>query len=97
VTDLETGEWLSFTIAVTTAGSHDIDVRYRATSGESELALRVDGAEVTGTAPLPETGGAWRSAALARGLELRAGVQALRISVVTPGAGLELHSLTAHR
>ena len=78
-------------------GNHDIDVRYRATSGESQLALRVDGAEVAGVVPLPETDGVWRTAALAHAVPLRAGVQALRLSVVTPGVGLELHSLTPHR
>ena len=97
VTDLEAGEWLSFTIAVATAGNHDIDVRYRATSGDSQLALRVDGADVAGVVPLPETGDVWRTAALVRAVPLRPGVQALRLSVVSPGVGLELHSLTPHR
>jgi hypothetical protein len=91
VTQLQAGEWLAYTLAVPAAGTHSLELRYRASS-ESALRLRVDGTDVEGERTLPSTGGEWTTQLAAQGLSLRAGVQALRITIGSVGEDLELHS-----
>jgi DUF5010 C-terminal domain/Alginate lyase len=95
VTAAESGEWLTYTIAVPDAGAYDLDVRYRSGATESALALRIDRVDISDPATLPATSGAWRTRRLAR-VGLRAGAQALRVTVAKSAGDLALHSFTLH-
>jgi hypothetical protein len=93
VSDLEAGEWLTYTIGVSQPGRYVVEVRYRASADGAKLAFAGDGAARTEPAPLLDTAGVWSVSPVAT-VELRAGAQALRLFVDTSGAGFELASIT---
>lgn len=73
VTDLEPGEWLTYTVHVPSAGAHRIDVRYRADAAGGSLRISFGGTDVTTDVALPATGGSWGMHTLAAGAALPAG------------------------
>jgi Alginate lyase len=91
VVGLEPDEWLSYTIQVPRAGRHFIELTYAA-DGEAALRFRVDGRDVTEQSTLPGTAMVATARRVAAGIDLRAGVQSLRIVTVAASAGLQLHS-----
>ena len=82
VNNLETGEWLAYTVNVSTAGNYDIELR-AATSFDfpgSAFHVEIDGVDVTGRVTLPDTGGWNRFQWVGRrSVPLAAGQHLLRI------------------
>ncbi len=80
VTDIEDGEWVSYTVNVATSGTYSISVRYAA-GEEAAVRAAFGGSDVTGDVRLPATGGSgdWDSYTIAENIELSAGVQSLRL------------------
>jgi hypothetical protein len=93
VSDLEPGEWLTFTVHVPESGAYRIEARYAAAEGRT-LALSFGGADATGEVALAATGGGLATEILANGVMLEAGVQALRVEAGGTTAELSLDSLT---
>ncbi len=98
LTDLEDGEWVSYTVNVSTSGMHSISVRYAA---EEETAVRIalGGEDVTDNVVLPATGSSndWSSCTIADNLTLSAGVQALRIYFPETSASSRFQSVTVSK
>lgn len=91
LTNLETGEWLTYTVHVPSASSYDVTVSYSATT-EASLGFSFGGAEALHEIALPSTGGVLATRTLPA-VTLEAGVQALRVSVVAAASGFELNSI----
>jgi len=90
LTNVESGEWVTYTVHVPAAGNHRVDVRYAATAAGA-VRVAFGGSDVTPDVALPATGGAWRTLTIAGNAALRAGVQALRVTFI---GGVELESVT---
>jgi carbohydrate binding protein with CBM6 domain/Big-like domain-containing protein/calcineurin-like phosphoesterase family protein/purple acid phosphatase-like protein len=81
------GEWLKYTVNVATAGSYDVDLRVASGGAGGTLHLEVNGTDVTGPLPIPNTG-AWQTWTTIRkpGVSLPAGVQSWRLVMDSNGA-----------
>ena len=94
VTNLQAGEWLTYTVHVPMAGSYDVTLRYTATAAGASARVSFGGTDVTSDATLPNASGAFATHTVASGAMLRAGVQALRISIAAVADGFELEGVT---
>jgi len=81
------GEWLKYTVNVSTAGAYDVDFRVASAGAGGTLHLEVNGTDVTGPIPVPDTG-AWQTWKTLRkpGVNLPAGVQTWRLVMDSNGA-----------
>jgi len=81
VNNFDTGEWLEYTVDIAAAGQYEIAIR-TANGGATPTRFRVeiDGANVTGSVPVPTTGG-WSvyQWVAKRGVSLPAGQHVLRL------------------
>lgn len=87
---IDAGEWLNFTINVTTAGDYTFHARVASQIGGGSLRAEINGVDKTGTMTVPNTGGwqIWRTISKER-IRLEAGVQTMRIYM--PGGGFNLN------
>jgi hypothetical protein len=74
------GEWLRYTIAVTTPGTYTLEARVASDGGGGTFHVEVNGVDATGPLTIPDTGGwqSWQTLSHA-GIALGAGQQALTI------------------
>jgi len=84
---VKAGEWLKYTVNVSTAGAYDVDLRVASAGAGGTLHLEVNGTDVTGPMPIPDTG-AWQTWKTLRkpGVNLPAGVQSWRLVMDSNGA-----------
>ncbi len=80
------GEWIEYTINVATAGVYAIDFRVASAGTGGTFHAEVDGANVTGSLTLPNTGGwqTWKTITKT-GVTLSAGQHVLRLKMDTNG------------
>ncbi|MDY0148870.1 MAG: carbohydrate-binding protein [Kiritimatiellia bacterium] len=80
------GEWLEYTVNVTTAGTYTLETRVAAVGAGGQFRIRVNGADKTGLLAVPNTG-AWNAYQVVRkpGVNFDAGVQTVRVEMVTTG------------
>ena len=80
------GEWLRYSVNVTTAGTYDVEVRVASNGTGGTFHLDVNGVDRTGPFTVPNTGG-WQTWATLRrtGLALSAGPQVFRLVMDTNG------------
>ncbi len=83
------GEWMKYTVRVTTAGTYSIDFRVASPNTGSVFHLEVDGTNVTGTMTIPNTGG-WQTwtTVTKTGVALSAGQHVLRFYEESGGFNL---------
>jgi hypothetical protein len=95
LTDLEDGEWVSYTVYVSEGGLHSLKVRYAGTAGGA-VRFAFEGTDVTGDVVLPSTGGAtsWTTHTVAENISLNQGVQSLRLYVSGSAGAYALSSVT---
>jgi hypothetical protein len=86
-------QWLTYTIAVPSAGAYVVEVRYRASIAGASLRVARGDAAPSEAASLPDSAGAWTTSQITT-LDLPAGVDALRLLVDEGSAGLQISSLT---
>ncbi len=81
VSQMDAGEWLTYTVAVPEDGTYDVSIRYAAReAGAIQLGFK-DGGD-TGRADLPPTDGAgWVTQVIGRDLPLKQGVQQMKAAV----------------
>jgi predicted Rdx family selenoprotein len=81
------GEWLNYTVNVTTAGTYDLDVRVASAGAGGTFHIEVDGVDKTGRLTVPNTRG-WQTWITIRksGITLTAGPQVWRVVMDTNGA-----------
>ncbi len=74
------GEWLAYTVNVTTAGTYDIEARVASSGSGGTFHIEINGVDRTGPFTVPNTGG-WQSWTTIRktGLNLSAGQQVWRL------------------
>ena len=74
------GEWLNYTVNVTTAGTYTLDVRVASNGAGGTFHVDVNGVNKTGTLTAPNTGG-WQTfqTITKTGVTLAAGVQIIRV------------------
>jgi hypothetical protein len=53
--DFQDGEWVNYTVDVAATGLYDIEIRYATAMDGSSISLSVDGLNLTGTVPTPNT------------------------------------------
>lgn len=94
VNNFETGEWLAYTIGVAAAGQYDISLRVSSTFSTSAFHVEIDGVNVTGSVPVPNTGN-WSTFQWVgkTGVSLAAGRHVLK--VVADQEYFNLNSITA--
>ena len=80
VNNIETGEWLEYTIDVAAAGAYTIELHASSEFTNCRFHVEIDGADVTGPVTVPDTGW-WGTFAYvgATGVSLTAGTHVLRI------------------
>lgn len=54
---IQAGEWLEYTVNITTAGSYTLSARVAATSAGKTFHVELDGVNISGTLTVPNTGG----------------------------------------
>ncbi|HEU4938845.1 MAG TPA: carbohydrate-binding protein, partial [Vicinamibacterales bacterium] len=82
------GEWMKYTVNVTTAGSYDIEFRVASSGGGRTFHLEINGTNVTGSLAVPNTGG-WQTWATIKktGVTLNAGSQVWTFVADSGGSG----------
>jgi hypothetical protein len=80
------GEWLKYTINVTTAATYTFEARVASLGGGGTFHVEVDGVDKTGSMTIPNTGGwqAWQTISKT-GIALTSGTHVIRISLDTVG------------
>ncbi|RCW48887.1 alginate lyase [Paenibacillus prosopidis] len=83
LTDLDNGEWFTYTVHVPVTGNYKINVDYEASNGNGSIKFAFDGTDATSNVTLPSTGGAsnWSTYTVASNAALTKGVQAMRVFV----------------
>lgn len=83
LTDLDNGEWFTYTVNVPTTGNYKINVDYAASNGNGSVKFAFDGTDATSNVTLPSTGGAsnWGTYTVTSSAALTKGVQAMRVFV----------------
>jgi hypothetical protein len=94
VTNVEPGEWLAYTVHVRAAGTHAIEVRYRALAPGATLRFSFDGNDVTADVAMPGTNGDLATHTVASSVSLGAGVQSLRVIAGGAARTIDLDALT---
>ena len=81
------GEWLSYTVNVTTAGTYDIEFRVASGGGGGTFHVAIGGVNRTGSIAVPNTEG-WQTWTTVRatGVTLAAGQQVWQLVMATNGA-----------
>jgi hypothetical protein len=84
---ISAGEWLNYTINVTTAGTYTLDARVASSGAGGTFHIEINGVALTGALTIPNTGGwqAWTS--VSTPIQLTAGTKVLRLVFDTAGAG----------
>ncbi len=84
---VEAGEWLRYTVNVTTAGTYDLEVRVASPGSGGTFHLEVNGVDKTGPMTVPNTGG-WQdwTTVRASGVTLASGTQVLRLAMDADGS-----------
>ena len=80
------GEWLEYTVNVETGGTYTLETRLAAKGTGGQFRILVNGVDKTGALTIPNTG-TWTNFQVVRksGVELAAGVQTVRVAMVTAG------------
>lgn len=89
------GEWTRYTVAVTEAGKYDVRCRVASPNDTARIHLELDGTNITGPLPIPNTGD-WQNFTdvVVRGVSLAKGEQVLRMVVESEGLNLDYVEFT---
>lgn len=83
LTNLENGEWFTYSVYVPTTGAYKLNVQYAAAAEGGAIRFAFNGSDATGDIALPSTGGAanWNIYTVDDTVSLTAGVQAMRVFI----------------
>ncbi|CAM3793973.1 Carbohydrate binding module (family 6) [Vibrio aerogenes CECT 7868] len=79
VGQVNAGEWLGYTVEVTSAGTYTINLTYQGLASGSKIKIMLGKQDLTGQVSLPATHGKWSTLTLVTGVKLPAGMANLRI------------------
>ncbi len=90
-----TGEWTKYMVNMTSGGTYNIDFRVASANTGSTLHLEVDGANVSGTITVPNTGGwqTWQTVTKSN-VSLTAGSHTLRLYIDNGGMNINYLNFT---
>ncbi|MBX9850643.1 MAG: carbohydrate-binding protein [Cytophagaceae bacterium] len=90
------GEWLEYTVNVTTAGTYNLEFRVAAIAAGKSLHLEMNGQNVSGAVAVPNTGGwqTWASVTV-NNVSLTAGQKVMKIAMDTDGFNLNYVNITS--
>lgn len=96
VTDMDDGEWLTYTVNVERIGNYAIKLRYASASANASIKFNFNGEDKTNEIPLPATGGAsdFAEKTVMTDLPLDRGAQAMRVVVSGESSGLSISEIT---
>jgi hypothetical protein len=77
------GEWLNYSVNVTTAGTYTVNVRVASAGQGGTFHLEMNGVDVTGSLTVPDTGGWQNWQTVSRTVSLTAGPQVARLVMDT--------------
>jgi hypothetical protein len=82
------GEWLKYTVDVTTTATYSLEARVANIGGGAVFHVEVDGVDRTGPIAVPDTGG-WQSwqTLIVPGIPVTAGQRVIRVSLDAAGSG----------
>jgi aryl-phospho-beta-D-glucosidase BglC (GH1 family) len=89
------GEWMKYMVNVSSTGSYNFEFRTASTGSASAIRMEVDGADVTGSIALANTGGwqTWGSKTVSN-ISLTAGSHIIRLFTVTGGFNINYVNVT---
>jgi uncharacterized protein YaiE (UPF0345 family) len=100
LTGLENGEWINYTIAVPTAGTYKLKMRYAAVAANGAMRVEFDGSDKTGPFAIPfgsvYSNGAqdWREITVGSVFTLQAGVQSMRVFISGASNAFNINSFS---
>lgn len=77
------GEWLEYTVDVTTTGTYTLEIRYAADGYGGTMHVEFDDVDKTGPIELPDTGGWQTWQTTSKRVELAAGIHVMRLAFDT--------------
>jgi subtilisin family serine protease len=85
---IDPGEWLNYSVSVSTAGTYDLEVRVASSGTGGWFHIEADGVDLTGPVSIPDTGG-WQNWTTLRrpGVSFKAGAQVWRLIIDAAGPG----------
>lgn len=89
------GEWLKYTVNITTPGTYTLQVRIASPYGSRQLHVELDGVNISGTINVPNTGG-WQTyqTLTVTTPSLTTGIKTLRVVLDSDGFNLDYLTLT---
>lgn len=100
ISDIDSGEWVTYTISNPATGNYDIVIRYASTAPGGTIQLSLDGVDITGVVSVPHGGNAstgasdWHYLMVATDLPITQRVQQLRLNFGGVSDAFLLNSLT---
>ncbi|MGJ8639765.1 MAG: carbohydrate-binding protein [Opitutaceae bacterium] len=100
LSDIESGEWVTYTVSVPSSGNYDITARYASTASGGTMQMSFNDVDLTGAVSVPHgapaSAGAsdWQDLVIATDVVLTAGVQQLRVNFGGASNTFELNSFT---
>ena len=90
------GEWLEYTVNITTAGKYDVAVRVAAATAGKSMYVEMNGVNITGTIAIPNTGGwqVWQTVTVPN-ITLTTGTKIMKVVMVTDGFNFNYINITA--
>lgn len=96
LTDLASGEWITYSVYVPVTGTYRIHVRYAAATEGGAIRFAFNGLDSTNDVALQSTGGAadWKTYTVDDNVPLTAGVQVMRVFIGGDSKGFNLDRIT---
>ncbi|MDW5289163.1 carbohydrate-binding protein [Formosa sp. PL04] len=96
IKDIESGEYLIYTVNVPSSGIYNIAINYSGINESGTLSVSFDGQDVTGAVSLPATGGeqSWTDLNIASEVSLTQGVQSMKISAGGSSNAFNLNAIS---
>ncbi|MGJ8653633.1 MAG: carbohydrate-binding protein [Opitutaceae bacterium] len=100
ISDIESGEWVTYTISVPSSDNYNIILRYASTAPGGTVQMSFDGVDLTGAVSVPHgapaSSGAsdWQDLVIATSVPLSQGVQQLRVNFGGASNVFDLNSFT---
>ncbi|WP_289058354.1 carbohydrate-binding protein [uncultured Flavobacterium sp.] len=100
VTDMQSGEWLDYTVSIPSTGFYKIKIRYSSTNANGKIRFDFDGEDKTGEVTVPfggenSTGSQdWKDFTVASNISIQKGVQSMKIFVLGTDSAYNLNNIT---
>jgi hypothetical protein len=99
LTNLQAGEWLTYTVFVPTSGNYKINIRYAAANAKGTIKFSFGGVDKSEDIIIPSSSSTqkntnvWKDFIISSSVQLNAGVQSMRILIGGVSATFELNNI----